>query len=84
MKIIKMSNFECGVVVSRDLIGGLLEEGTEGWERGVVPHDRRMGRYDLGRERPWNGEWEFLLRFSFLLTYSLLHSISGHPRQGTK
>lgn len=54
IKLIKMSNFECGVVVPGYLIKGLLEPGTLSWVDGIVPHNQNSGRYDHKKDRPWN------------------------------
>ncbi|KAK6086559.1 ubiquitin interaction domain-containing protein [Seiridium cupressi] len=54
-KLVKMSSFECGVVIPGYLIKDLLEPGTESWVDGLVPYDHNARQYDLGkRDRPWN------------------------------
>lgn len=52
-KLVKMSNFECGVVVPGHLLNSLLEPGTKDWNEGIVPHDRSAERY-ARKEKPWN------------------------------
>ncbi|KAE9366087.1 phospholipase D/nuclease [Stipitochalara longipes BDJ] len=54
MKLVKLSNFECGVVIPGHLIKGLLEPGTESWQSGIVPYVQTGKRYDLPKDRPWN------------------------------
>lgn len=54
LKTTKISNFECGVVVPGQIIEGLLEPGTEGWEEGIVPFERGAPKYNLTKDRPWN------------------------------
>jgi hypothetical protein len=54
-KLIKLSNFECGVMIPGHLIEGLLESGTEGWQSGIVPYVQTGKRYGLPKDRPWNG-----------------------------
>ncbi|KAE8440788.1 hypothetical protein EG329_006566 [Mollisiaceae sp. DMI_Dod_QoI] len=54
MKLIKMSNFECGVAIPGYLVEGLLEQGTESWQSGMVPYVQTAKRYDLPKDRPWN------------------------------
>lgn len=53
-KLVKMSNFECGVMVPGHLIQGLLEPGTKSWRDGIVPYVQSAKRYDLSVDRPWN------------------------------
>lgn len=53
-KLGKMSNFKCGVVVPGAMIKGLLETGTEDWHV-IVPYVQDGKRYDLKKDRPWNG-----------------------------
>jgi hypothetical protein len=54
-KLVKMSNFECGVVLPGHLIKDLVEPGTKSWVDGLVPYDQNARQYDLGKkERPWN------------------------------
>lgn len=52
-KLIKMTNFECGVVVPGHLLNSLLETGTRDWNEGIVPHERSAARY-ARKEKPWN------------------------------
>ncbi|KUI61481.1 Tyrosyl-DNA phosphodiesterase 1 [Cytospora mali] len=54
MKLVRTSNFECGVVIPGDLIKSLLEPGTESWQDGVVPYVQTASKYDLSKDRPWN------------------------------
>jgi tyrosyl-DNA phosphodiesterase-1 len=54
VKLIKLTNFECGVVVPGHLVDGLLEEGTKTWLDGIVPYVQTTKRYDLHTDRPWN------------------------------
>lgn len=54
LKLIKTSNFECGVVIPGDVIEGILEPGTSSWQDGIVPYDQAASRYDAGRDKPWN------------------------------
>lgn len=56
LKLVKMTNFECGVIVPGQLIKGLLEEGTENWQEGIVPYDQTAPKYTLPKDRPWNGK----------------------------
>lgn len=56
MKLVKMTNFECGVVIPGSLVDGLLEEGTEDWQSGIVPYVQSGKQYHLGKDRPWNGK----------------------------
>ncbi|KAI1197425.1 tyrosyl-DNA phosphodiesterase I [Nemania serpens] len=73
-KLVKLINFECGVLVPGHLIKDLLEEGTESWQDGIVPHVQDAMPYDLSRDKPWNdyrwskdnreseasgGDWDF-------------------------
>ncbi|KAI3331033.1 tyrosyl-DNA phosphodiesterase I [Ustulina deusta] len=53
-KLIKLSNFECGVLIPGHLIGDLLETGTESWQDGIVPHVQTARAYDLSRDKAWN------------------------------
>lgn len=53
-KLAKLANFECGVLVPGHLIKDLLEEGTEKWQEGIVPHVQDAMPYDLPRDKPWN------------------------------
>lgn len=54
LKLIKTSNFECGVVVPGNVIESILEPGTSTWQDGIVPYDQAARRYDTGKDRPWN------------------------------
>jgi tyrosyl-DNA phosphodiesterase 1 len=58
-KLVKLSNFECGVVIPGSLIEGLLEPGTENWQSGIVPYLQTGEQYDLSKDRPWNGTFGF-------------------------
>ncbi|KAI0813703.1 tyrosyl-DNA phosphodiesterase I [Xylaria sp. FL0064] len=53
-KLIKLSNFECGVVIPGYLIKDLLEDGTKSWQDGIVPHNQAAMAYDLRRDKAWN------------------------------
>lgn len=53
-KLVKMSNFECGVVLPGHLIHDLLEPGTQSWSEGIVPYNQEAPRYDMTKDRPWN------------------------------
>lgn len=54
-KLVKITNFECGVVVPGNLVKSLLEEGTPSWQSGIVPFEQTAAPYDLPKEKPWNG-----------------------------
>lgn len=54
LKLIKTSNFECGVVIPGNMIESMLEPGTSNWQDGIVPYDQAASRYDIGKDRPWN------------------------------
>ena len=54
LKLIKTSNFECGVVIPGSVIEGILEPGTSSWQDAIVPYDQAASRYDTGEDRPWN------------------------------
>lgn len=54
LKLVKTSNFECGVVIAGNVIGSILEPGTSDWRDGVVPYDQDASRYDIAKDRPWN------------------------------
>lgn len=54
LKVTKMTNFECGVVVPGALLGKLMESGTANWQDGIVPYTQTAEKYDLARDRPWN------------------------------
>ncbi|KAK0107893.1 hypothetical protein ONS96_003680 [Cadophora gregata f. sp. sojae] len=53
-KLVKIANFECGVVVPGSLVQSLLEEGTTSWQDGIVPFDQTAAPYNLPKEKPWN------------------------------
>lgn len=53
-KLAKLANFECGVLVPGHLIKDLLEEGTESWQEGIIPHVQDARPYDLPRDKAWN------------------------------
>lgn len=53
LKLTKMTNFECGVVVPGHLIESLLEPGTPTWQDGIVPYVQTAEQY-AARDRPWN------------------------------
>ncbi|KAL2069907.1 hypothetical protein VTL71DRAFT_14586 [Oculimacula yallundae] len=53
-KLVKISNFECGVVVPGNVVESLLEDGTKSWQDGIVPFEQDSAPYDLSREKPWN------------------------------
>jgi len=54
MKLKKMNNFECGVVIPGQLVPSLLAPGTEDWKEGLVPYVQTAKRYDLTKDKPWN------------------------------
>ncbi|TVY86325.1 Tyrosyl-DNA phosphodiesterase, partial [Lachnellula willkommii] len=54
IKLVKLINFECGVVIPGSLIESLLEPGTKNWQSGIVPYVQKGKRYDLPKDRPWN------------------------------
>ena len=54
LKLTKMTNFECGVVVPGELLEDLLEPGTPGWRDGIVPFVQTAEPYDLRKDKPWN------------------------------
>lgn len=54
LKVTKMTNFECGVVVSGDVLESLLEPGTKSWQDGIVPYLQTAEKYELPRDKPWN------------------------------
>ncbi|TVY42889.1 Tyrosyl-DNA phosphodiesterase [Lachnellula occidentalis] len=62
-KIVKLNNFECGVVIPGSLVEGLLEPGTESWQSGIVPYVQTGKRYDLPKDKPWNGTLDFYINF---------------------
>ncbi|CZT45978.1 uncharacterized protein RSE6_06344 [Rhynchosporium secalis] len=53
-KLVKLTNFECGVVVPGHLVESLLEKGTKSWQDGIVPYDQAVASYTLPKDRPWN------------------------------
>ncbi|KAI0451009.1 tyrosyl-DNA phosphodiesterase I [Xylaria acuta] len=53
-KLIKLANFECGVLIPGYLIKNLLEDGTASWQEGIVPHVQTAPPYDLPRDKAWN------------------------------
>lgn len=54
LKLVRTSNFECGVVIPGRLIKNLLETGTKSWQDGIVPYIQTASKYDLSKDRPWN------------------------------
>ncbi|KUJ14080.1 phospholipase D/nuclease [Mollisia scopiformis] len=54
MKLDKITNYECGVVIPGELIESLLEPGTESWQDGIVPYVQTGDKYNLHEDRPWN------------------------------
>jgi len=54
VKLVKINNFECGVVIPGQFVPGLLARGTTGWREGVVPYVQNAARYDIAKDRPWN------------------------------
>lgn len=57
-KLVKTTNFESGVVIPGDLIEGMLETGTKDWQTGIVPYKQNGEKYDLSRDKPWNGMYK--------------------------
>jgi hypothetical protein len=53
-KLVKLTNFECGVLIPGHIIKDLLEPGTENWQEGIVPYVQSARRYDLSKEKAWN------------------------------
>jgi len=53
LKLVKLRNYECGVVVPGYLIDSLLEPGTKSWLDSIIPHVQTTRKYDA-QERPWN------------------------------
>ncbi|GAW13362.1 hypothetical protein ANO14919_027460 [Xylariales sp. No.14919] len=53
-KLIKLANFECGVLVPGHLVEGLLEDGTESWQEGIVPHIQTTLPYNIRKDKAWN------------------------------
>ena len=70
-KLVKLSNFECGVLIPGRLIDGLLEKGTKNWQSGIVPYVQTGKKYDLPKDRPWNGTSSF----QFFSLTSRMHRI---------
>ncbi|KAK2596916.1 hypothetical protein N8I77_012799 [Diaporthe amygdali] len=66
LKLIKTSNFECGVVVPGDLIESILEPGTKSWQDGIVPYDQAASKYDIGKDKPWNDPRTVVVALSVL------------------
>ncbi|CAN8101313.1 unnamed protein product [Discula destructiva] len=54
LKLVKTTNYECGVVVSGDQLEALLEPGTKSWQDGIVPYVQTAEKYDLSLDKPWN------------------------------
>lgn len=52
--LFKTSNFECGVFIPGHLIKNLLEDGTEGWQAGIIPHSQTTAPYNLSKDKAWN------------------------------
>lgn len=76
-KLVKLNNFECGVVIPGSLIGGLMEPGTKNWQSGIVPYVQAGKRYDLPKDRPWNGTFDFHINpiFYFMRSWAGYHRI---------
>ncbi|KAI1340298.1 tyrosyl-DNA phosphodiesterase-domain-containing protein [Xylariaceae sp. FL0016] len=55
-KLVKMTNFECGVLVPGNLINDLLEPGTSSWQDGIVAHNQDASQWDIHKDKPWNDE----------------------------
>ncbi|KAI1302878.1 tyrosyl-DNA phosphodiesterase I [Xylaria venustula] len=53
-KLIKLANFECGVLIPGHIVEDLLEDGTESWQDGIVPHNQDARAYDLPQDKAWN------------------------------
>ncbi|KAI0968386.1 tyrosyl-DNA phosphodiesterase I [Xylaria arbuscula] len=53
-KLIKLTNFECGVLIPGHIVKDLLEDGTESWQDGIVPHNQDALPYDLAQDKAWN------------------------------
>ncbi|KAJ2971650.1 hypothetical protein NUW58_g9357 [Xylaria curta] len=53
-KLVKLANFECGVLIPGHLIKELLEDGTENWRAGIVPHIQTTPPYNLLKDKAWN------------------------------
>lgn len=54
-KLVKLTNFECGVVIPGDVVKSLLEPGTTSWQSGIVPYEQHVAPYNLPKDKPWNG-----------------------------
>ncbi|KAH7346799.1 tyrosyl-DNA phosphodiesterase-domain-containing protein [Rhexocercosporidium sp. MPI-PUGE-AT-0058] len=54
VKLVKLANFECGVVIPGDIVKSLLEQGTLNWRSGIVPYEQSAASYNLPRDKPWN------------------------------
>jgi hypothetical protein len=52
-KLVKLTNFECGVLVPGHLINEMLEDGTKSWQEGVVPHVQSALPYGRS-DKAWN------------------------------
>lgn len=48
LKLTKITNFECGIVVPGSLLVPLLEPGTQSWQEGIVLYVQTAEKYDLG------------------------------------
>ncbi|KAI8948632.1 tyrosyl-DNA phosphodiesterase I [Xylaria longipes] len=53
-KLIKLTNFECGVLIPGHLVKNLLEDGTASWQEGIVPHVQTAPPYDFPKDKAWN------------------------------
>lgn len=65
MKLIGVNNYECGIVVPRDLIMSLLEPGSQ-WQD-IIPYNQNAPQYDSTRDRPWNSKRQFCLLMPALI-----------------
>ncbi|PSR94177.1 tyrosyl-DNA phosphodiesterase-domain-containing protein [Coniella lustricola] len=54
LKLTKMSNFECGVVIPGNILQSLLEPESRRWHESIVPYDWTAEQYDLSKDKPWN------------------------------
>lgn len=54
LKVTKMTNFECGVVIPGNVLDSLLEPGTNSWQDGIVTYFQTAEKYDLSCDKPWN------------------------------
>jgi len=45
MKLVKVSNYECGVLVPGEVLMELLEPGTKDWKRAIIPYARPLQPY---------------------------------------